>query len=108
MTRFEITIKGKKWTVRILTDSRYEKICGDDSEALTKADNREILFRKKRLLPGTVRHELLHAFISESHIESSNLDSHQIEELCCSLVDYCWSDINQLVDEIFIKFHQEG
>lgn len=100
MGRFEVTIKGKKWTVRILTDSRYEKLASDDSEALTQSESRTIFFRKKKLLPGTIRHELLHALIAESHIESSNLAADQVEELCCSLIDYCWHDINLLVEEI--------
>ena len=107
MSRFEIIVKGKVWTVRILTDQQYNKLCSEDSDATTMFEKRELFFRKKRLLPGTIRHELLHAFISESHIESSNLSSEQIEELCCSLVDYCWNDIVQLVEEIFIKFYQE-
>lgn len=96
----KIAIKGKGWIVRFLTNAMYHKKIGVDSGAITILDKKIIVFNKGNINPGFIRHELLHAFMEESSVESAMLTPIQIEEVCASIIQHHWHDINILTDQI--------
>ena len=95
-----VSIKGKQWTIRFLTNAMYHKKIGTDSGAITILEKKIIVFNKGNINPGFVRHELLHAFMEESSVESAMLTPVQIEEVCASIIQHHWNDINILTDQI--------
>ena len=109
----EVSIKGRPWKVRFLSNSQYnKKDYGEDSCALTSCSTREIIFNISKITMGTIRHELLHAFVNECNIESSGLDAIQKEELCCSIIDEHGTDITHttenIVDAAFKSRNKKG
>jgi hypothetical protein len=107
----KIEIKGYPWTVKLLTPKQFvkeaEKV-GMDPEsdvAFTHKDGtREIVFKKGYLTPGTLRHELMHAIVSECRTDSVDLTPDQREELCCEILDHDWMMYLGLVEEILSAF----
>ena len=89
----KISIKGKEWTIRYLTAAQYKKKIGTDSGAITLLDKKMIVFNKANVEPGYIRHELLHALVEESSVESAMLSPAQIEEVMCSIVQHQWHNI---------------
>lgn len=95
-----IKIKGAVWKVYFLTPTAYLKKFKDEGPAHVAGESRSFYFVKNEINLGIVRHELLHAIIYESHIESAELEAKQIEELCCSVIQYNWHDIAEMAEEI--------
>lgn len=91
----KIDIRGNTWNIKLLSSRTYVRKFGNDSQAITLFDDREISFDKQFLNPSTVLHELIHALVFESHINSSELTGEQTEELIC-----------ELVGEYFPKLHE--
>ena len=79
---FKLKIKGIDWTVYLQSDSAYSRSHGTDSSAIMSPEDNEIFFKKSKIRPYLVRHELFHAYISSCNTNSSNLTPDQIEELC--------------------------
>lgn len=100
MDNFKIKIKGADWKIEFLTQTAYEKKHGENSHAMTEMEKKTISFIKGNCNVGIIRHELLHAFVTETHTESSSLTALQMEELCCATLQHQWSNIQMLVEEI--------
>lgn len=105
----KIKIKGYPWTVKLLTPKQFAKEAakqdaGESEAFATKDGSRLIVFQKGSLTPGTIRHELLHAIIAESRIDSADLTPMQVEEMCCEIMDYDWMMYLGLVEEILAAF----
>jgi len=96
----KIMIKGKEWEVVFLYPKVYIKKYGSDSDAITVSSIRSIFFKTDAFNPVVIRHELLHAFVNETCVNSSELTRDQMEELCCSLLGDHYYDIGQLTDQI--------
>lgn len=100
-----VSIKGKKWKVFFLSREEYVKTTKEEnSGAMTIFPSRKILFSVQNMYPGTIRHELLHAYCFESNTESSMLGPIQVEEICASIVQHHWLEIEVLTDKILNKF----
>ena len=102
-SRIVISIKGAPWTISLMNEPAFIKrfeLCS----AITIPENKQIFINKNCLTPGTLRHELLHALVSESHVESAELSADQLEEICCTLVDFQWYNIDRWVEEIMVEF----
>lgn len=95
-----IQIKGLEWQVFSQTNTSYIRQHGKDSGAITYLKEKQIYFNKDHFNPGYIRHELLHAFVSSSGINSSSLDADQIEELCAEIVEEHYFEIGSLTDKI--------
>lgn len=83
-----IKIKGKAWKVLFKYPKAFTKEHGacDMTLALTKPDDRKLLFRRDECDIKVVRHELAHAYYAESMTESADLDPGQVQEVYCSLI----------------------
>jgi hypothetical protein len=104
----KLKIKGENWRAFKLNALTYEKKFGDDSDAITLKQDREIYFKKGHITMGTVRHELLHALVSETNTDSANLNEEQKEEICCSIMDFHWHELFYLTEIIIDKLVLKG
>lgn len=86
---FLFKVRGREWKVFVYTVEEYRKIEDvGDSHALTDTDLREFYFQTKWLDLPTIRHEVVHAFVKECHVESANLQGAQMEELLADFFAY--------------------
>ena len=104
---FTIQIKGASWRIRQLTPRKFKKEHDQNWAAVTLPDSKEIHFNGDNFLPCHIRHELLHAFVSESNTESMNMTPDDMEELCCSLVGEFSIDIIKIADQIISQLKSE-
>lgn len=100
MDVFKIIVKGTPWKIEFLSKAQYVKKHGEGSLAMTDPEKKTLSFIKGNCSTGVIRHELLHSFVAESHVESSSLNSLQTEELCCTIIETQWENINLLVEQI--------
>jgi len=86
-----LNIKGTDWKFVSLTAKQFEKENPPDNDDYIDhacADNEKhtVFFKKEMISAHTIRHELQHVLVFESLIESSDLNAHQMEDLCCEIV----------------------
>ena len=103
-TSIALTIKGLEWKFYIQTDITYRKNHGKDSDAVTYTHDREVYFNKSRLLPGVIRHELIHVMVASSGVNSANLDVEQMEELCAEIYESHGPEMSAIVDKLLDFF----
>lgn len=77
---------GKTWTAYMCPTRWFNKKYSKDTIAITVCDDKEIFFRLKNTSHETIIHELMHAYFWESGMRSMNLNTEQLEELCCEIV----------------------
>lgn len=99
-----LSIKGVDWKFYAQTDASYRRSHGKDSDAVTYPHDRDCYFNKSRLLPGTVRHELMHVFVASSGTNSANLTVEQMEELAAEIFEQHGPEMNVLVDKLLDFF----
>ena len=85
MTTLIKKIKDKDWAFNLLTDKRYEKLNGDDSDGITYTDQKYVDFRKSSLNMKVILHELFHVYNKMSLTDSMDVDRHGQEELGCEI-----------------------
>jgi hypothetical protein len=107
----KVNIKGSDWDIIVLNNTMFnKKFQQENCCAITIMEKRSIVFNKALINTGIIRHELMHAIIGESHTESAMLDPVQIEEVCASIVENQWHNINmwteQIIDQLVIKGKQ--
>lgn len=100
---FIVSIKGQDWNIKFLSRKRYNKKIGEGSDAITLLVKKTIVFNSEAINPGIIRHELLHALMEETHMESAELNPLQIEEVCASILQNQWNNINLWTEHILIK-----
>lgn len=86
---YTFQIKGKDWTVKMLSSTTFKRLHTGSVEGVTLPSERELHFDKNYFSHAVFFHECLHALVAESNTGSSSLTSDQTEELCCELLyDY--------------------
>jgi hypothetical protein len=104
---FEILIFGNKWKVFLAEEEKYIKIWGDTDAAHTLPSKKEIHFNDGELTQGIVRHELFHAFVSESSVDNSGLDGDQMEELAATLFEKHGDRITRLARKVYKELKKD-
>lgn len=99
MDYFKKTIYDETWNF-FLVDDEDNVIAGEDAEAETDADKKEVYFRREGVTIGTVRHELWHVFKHYCFTHSASLTAHQEEEISAELYSYQGKRIDKLAEEI--------
>jgi len=85
--QLETYIMGKEWTVRVLSDKYFKKKNGGGAAAVTKVHKRRIELRPKFLDRETIVHELVHAYLYELCIHSTNdMSLADLEEVFAELM----------------------
>lgn len=100
----KIKIKGIEWAIFAQTPAAYKRKHGSDSHAITYTKDREIFFNLSTLAPDYVRHEVFHAFIASSSINSSFLSNEQFEEVCAEVYGGHGPEMDLVVDQILNFF----
>jgi hypothetical protein len=104
----EFKVLNKKWKIRILEKKKYTKRYGEDSVAITLAYRRLIYLHPEGLDLETIVHELVHAFMSELCIKSTNeITPDDLEEIFAELMAKRGKELLQLADELFFKIHNK-
>jgi hypothetical protein len=85
MKTLTLNIKGRDWVFQVLPEKAYVKKFNDDSMAITIEKEKSVYFNKPDFNLVTIRHELLHVLVFSSLVESSELSSEQMEELCAEI-----------------------
>ena len=104
---FEILVFGNKWKVFFVEEEKYIKIWGDTDAAHTLPTKKEIHFNSDELTREVVRHELFHAFVSESSVDNSSLDGDQMEEVAATLFGKHADKIIRLSRRVYKELKKE-
>ena len=64
MIKFHTIINEDKWTVEVLSPTRYSDEIGDDSFGIMDDDSKTITFNASNLNRSIVKHEVHHAYWS--------------------------------------------
>ena len=97
-----IKVKGSSWKVEILSDKDFDQKHGKGhrKSAAVTSSARVISFRKGELTFISVIHELVHAFVFESHTETMiDVTPDDREELCASIISKNFFILGSLASE---------
>lgn len=85
MLRTTTLIKGSVWTVNFITDKTFIKNHGE-GHGIALSETKTINIKRSSVSLETILHELWHAYIYESNLESAELTSLQMEEISADTV----------------------
>lgn len=111
-----ILIKGVEWKYRVLTEKAFKHIHPDsEAQALTVSSEMDsgkptfyMDFIDEALSLETVRHEVFHAFIASCCIHNcTDLKPEDMEEVCATVVEVHWADIDEAVTEILTALTED-
>lgn len=94
------SVNGESWTFGKLPDRTYIKRYKSGSDAICLLDKREVWVRASSMSESVIAHELMHILVDQSNHSSSDLTSHQVEELTCEIVGRHYAAIPYMVAEI--------
>jgi hypothetical protein len=100
----KVNILGVEWEIHAVSTAAYKRRHGSDSHAITYTKDREIYFNKDTLAPNYVRHELFHAYIASTNVNSSFLSNEQFEEVCAEIFGDRALDVITHADQILNFF----
>lgn len=100
MINYTFKIYDETWNA-YLVDDNDDVIADADSAAETDFDKKEIYFRSGDLSLIIVWHELFHAFVGYSYIQTASLTQYQMEEVSCEIFAYRWETIVKLGETIY-------
>jgi hypothetical protein len=90
-----LKIKDISWKFILLQNSKYDKMFGQNSGAITVHDDKTVYFKLMYLEPKIVHHELAHVYFAScctiSSIESINAET--IEETFAEIWENHFSDV---------------
>lgn len=103
MLKIQFLVLGKSWTLRLLARKKYVRKNGTNA-AVTAGWKRIIDLGPRGYDLETIRHELVHAYLTEMGYDCvDNLTAAQMEELCCELFARRGQEILDLADELLEK-----
>lgn len=103
MTKVEFQVLGKDWVMRIMKKKKYRKVNGTDSCAITYINKRRIDIGPAGMDKETITHELVHAYLAELCVKSSDLDDDNLEEIFAELMSKRGREMLDLADVLFDK-----
>lgn len=83
--KLKLDVKGHEWTVAILPKWRFERRFGASNLAFCDTEKRTLFFSKPSLTEEVLLHEMVHAYLSESCVDSAELTQKQTEEVAADL-----------------------
>lgn len=78
-------MKGHEWAVVVMPRSRFERKFGASNIAWCDSEKRTLSFSKPSLTEEVLLHEMFHAYMSESCVDSCGLTQKQTEEVAADL-----------------------
>ena len=101
MKSIKFKILGRKWELRLMKRRAYKHKNGSDSLAMTRSHKRRIDISPRGLDKATIGHELVHAYIAEMCLHSSDLEHAAFEEFFCELLSKRGQEILNLAQAIY-------
>lgn len=81
MKTIPFKILGKDWKLLLVAKKRFKNKGCSDTIAYTSGDDRKIFLGSQGKGIETIRHELVHAFLAELCLGSTDLDNDNLEEI---------------------------
>lgn len=100
MIKITFTIMGKNWELRLLKRKKHTKKNGADTLAVTKHWKRTIDLGPEGLDKETIVHELVHGFLAEMCIKTSDPTVEVMEEVFCELMSKRGRELLDLADAL--------
>jgi hypothetical protein len=105
-TQFRFEVLGKPWTLRLMKRRKYKDKNGKDSVAVTKAYKRQIDLSPFGRDLETIVHELVHAYLHELCIGSTNeITADDLEEVFAELMAKRGRELLDLADQLHARIH---
>lgn len=102
---FKFKVLGKSWILRLYNRRKYSRKNGKDSVAITKFHVRRIDLSPKGVDLESITHELVHAYLYELCLHSSNLRKRDLEEVFCELMAKRGMELLCLADQLYERIH---
>lgn len=107
MEKLKFEILGKKWSLKVLTPKKYVKKHGYDSVAITLGWKRKIFIHGKGIDKETLVHELVHAFLHELCLKSTNdISTDDLEEIFAELMAKYGMELLNLADSLLVMIEE--
>ena len=103
MAKISYRVGSEVWEFYLTTHRSYVAKFGKDSDAICLLKEREVWFDKTAFNLSVIAHELMHVYFQQSTHNSSELDSHQTEEVAAEIVAKNWSTIAFSVTDIYTQ-----
>jgi hypothetical protein len=105
-TQFRFQVLGKDWILRLMKRKRYDQKNGSDSVAITTMHKRRIDLGPDGRDLETIVHELVHAYLYELCLRSTNdLSVDDLEEIFAELMAKRGRELLDLADSLFSRIH---
>lgn|ERR1700688_208537 len=101
-----ILIMGSKWGILIVETEEFQEVYGEFARGVVSASDRQIIFAGNPN-KGTIRHELLHAYMETLPILSAQLSPVQVEEVCGDILAEYWDEMARITNYIYRESRKE-
>jgi hypothetical protein len=114
LTSIDISIKGRNWTFKLISDKIFDKIHNSDpsdnqNAGMTIFSTYEVHFPKSEWDIVDIRHEILHIYKYMCNTGSTALDVDQVEELLCEIFGNNGLEMCMYADHVaerFLNYHK--
>lgn len=103
MAKIVYRVGAESWEFHLIPHRSYISKFGKDSDAICLLKEREVWFDKTSFNLSVIAHELMHVYFQQSTHNSSELDSHQTEEVAAEIVAKNWAQIAFSVQDIYTQ-----
>jgi hypothetical protein len=107
MGKLKFEVLGKEWQLKVLSSKKYVNKHGYDSLAVTLGWKRKIFVHGEGVDKETLIHELLHAYLHEMCLKSSNdISTDDLEEIFCEFLSKRGRELLDLADSLLVMIEQ--
>jgi hypothetical protein len=99
--KIKFKVLGRKWKLILYTKEEFNKKRGNAHVGETDVNKRRIYLRPDGFDLETVIHELIHAYLGEMCLNSSDLDGAAMEEICCEMFSKRGADILRMATKLY-------
>ena len=102
MLTIDFTILNKNWVIKILSKNKYVKKHGRDSVAMCLMYKRTIVVHPSGIDLSTIKHELVHAYLYEMCIKSTEeITANDMEEIFAEFFGNRGREALDLADRLY-------
>lgn len=104
----QFEILGRKWKISVCSEQEYSVEDAPDTVACTNIDTRCIkILEQQNVIFTTIIHELVHAYLAELCIRSTDLDNDNLEEIFAELFANRGEEMIKTGKKLLKKLKQE-